>query len=206
MGMNRRRFLERTALSTSLAAGLGLAGCTGTGTPGGGSDTTTTTTTTTTTKKDSGDHPTTRVLSCPNVRDTDRHVCLNDDIGSPHLVRSKRAIPADGGTLTITLENRSDESYGLNPYAWHFHRETDSGWELVDEDRAYIEPWHQIDSGASLQWWVGSDRDAFDGVEGDGVILCAWDLEPGAHVWSVELMESGDDGDRFSVVVPFLVE
>lgn len=195
--MKRRRFLERTAASTGILASLGLAGCTGTGNPGGGGGTTTTTTTT-----DSGDHPTTRVLPCPNVRDTDRHVCLSDDIGSPHLTRSKREIPADGGELHITLENRSDQRYGLNPYAWHYHRETDSGWEHVDDDRAYIEPWYQIEPDDSMTWRVATDKDS-EGSDED-VIDCAWDLEPGVHVWSVELVEG--ESSRFAVVVPFLVE
>lgn len=196
--MQRRRFLELTAVSTAAVTGTALAGCTGSAGTGGDSETTTTTTTT----DGSGSDGTSEPLPCPNVREVDRHVCLSDDIGSPAVSRTEREIPADGGVTRITIENRSDGTYGLNPYAWHSHRETSSGdWELVDDDRAYIEPWHEMEPDSGMSWRIATDAD--DTGSNDDEINCALDLEAGTYVWSVELQDETED--RFAVVVPFRV-
>lgn len=213
--MQRRRFLELTALSATAATSTALAGCTGTGSggTGGDSETTTTTGTTTTTMNDdtttddtTTDDTTTDdsddSLPCPNVRDVDRHVCISDDVESPAVSRTEREISADGGVTRITIENRADSAYGLNPYAWHVHRQVSSGdWELVDDDRAYIEPWVQMKPDSGITWRVATDAD--NTGSNDDEIQCALDLDPGTYVWSVELQDQNED--RFAVVVPFRV-
>lgn len=203
--MDRRRFLELTAISATAATSIALAGCTGTAGTGGDGETTTTTTdttTTTTVNDDSDSDDTADPLPCPAVRDVDRHVCLSDDVESLAVRRTERAIPADGGVTRVTIENRSDGTYGLNPYAWHVHRETDSGeWELVDDDRAYIEPWVQLQPDSGITWRVATDAD--NTGANDDEIECALDLDAGTYVWSVELHDANED--RFAVVIPFRV-
>lgn len=195
--MQRRRFLELTAISTTAVTSTALAGCTSSVGTGGDSETTTTRTT-----DGSGSDGTSEPLPCPNVREVDRHVCISDDIGSPAVSRAEREIPADGGVTRITIENRSDGTYGLNPYAWHIHRETSSGdWELVDDDRAYIEPWHEMEPDSGMGWRIATDAD--DTGSNDDEINCALDLDAGTYVWSVELQDETED--RFAVVVPFRV-
>lgn len=194
--MHRRRFLELIALSTTTASSAGLAGCIASTRSAGDADTTTTT------PADSTPGDTTEPLPCPTVRDVDRHVCLSDDIGSPALARTEREIPTDGGVTHITVENRSDGPYGLNPYAWGIHTETPSGdWERVDHDRAYIEPWVRIESDSGLVWRVATDSD--DTGSNEDEFQCALDLDPGTYAWSVELHDATED--RFAVVVPFVV-
>lgn len=199
--MQRRRFLELTAISATAATSIVFAGCTGSAGTGGDSETTTTMnddTTTDDTTTDDSDDP----LPCPNVRDVDRHVCISDDIGSPAVRRTEREISADGGVTRITIENRGDGAYGLNPYEWHVHRETSSGdWELVDDDRAYIEPWVQIEPDSGITWRVATNAD--NTGSNDDEIECALDLDAGTYVWSVELQDHNEN--RFAVVVPFRV-
>ena len=197
--MQRRRFLELTALSSAVVTTTSLAGCTGSaGAGGGGGDGDPTTPTT----DDSGTHPTTAVLPCPDVRDVSTRVCPGDDGGPFSVDRSTRKIPADGGVLSITVTNTSDQTVGLNPYAWAVHRLDDKGhWQRVDE-RAHIEPWEELEPGASKEWRVASDAD----YETDGsAIACPVDLDPGTYGWTVELKPERTDG-RVAAAVGFYVE
>ena len=202
--MQRRRFLELTTLSVTAVASTATAGCTGSAGAGGDPGTTTTTTspTTSTTKEDSGPHNTTTVLPCPQVRDVSVHVCPGDDGGPISVDRSTRKIPADGGVLSITVTNTTDQTVGLNPYAWAVHRLDDKGhWQRVDE-RAHIEPWEELEPGARKEWRVASDAD----YETDGsAIACPVDLDPGTYGWTVELKPESRDG-RVAAAVGFYVE
>lgn len=197
--MRRRRFLELSALSATGVGSTTLAGCIGASGPGaGGSDTTTnpddqTTTPTTTMSPDT---------PCPQVRDVSMHVCPGDDGGPISVDRSASEMPADGGTIAITVTNTTDSTVGLNPYAWGVHRRPDTGdWERVDDDRAYIEPWQELAPGDSLTWVVASDEDH---QGGDNEITCALDLGPGTYGWTVELKREGAD-ERVAAAAGFVV-
>lgn len=194
--MQRRRFLELTAVSASGVASTALAGCTGSAGAGGGDGSTTTTTT-----EDSGSHNTTTVLPCPDTRDVSTHVCPGDDGGPFSLDRSAREMPADEGTITVTVTNTGDDTLGLNPYAWAVHRLKDDGhWERVDE-RAHIEPWQELPPGESIRWRIASDADY---KATGGAIGCSLDLEPGTYGWSVEL-NPGKNDERVAAAAGFYV-
>lgn len=193
--MQRRRFLRLTALSTASVASSALAGCTGAGAGAGGDGNTTTT-------DDSGDHPTTTTPGCPDVMDVSDVYCPGDD-GPVAVMRSATSIPADDGTLTITVENTSGGTLGLNPYAWGVYRLTDDGhWDRVDDDRAHIEPWQLLEPGDTRSWQVASDADQKS--TGDA-IGCALDLDPGDYGWAVELKPESTD-QRFAAGAGFFVE
>lgn len=194
--MKRRRFLELTALSATALTSTTLAGCTGSAGSGGGSGTTTTT-------DDSGDHPTTVVPGCPDVTAVSQVYCPGDADGPISVTRSARTMPAENGTITITVENTSDGKIGLNPYAWGVYRLTDDGhWDRVDDDRAHIEPWQILESGDTLRWRVASDAD-YEAT--GGAIGCSLDLEPGHFGWAVELKREGRN-EQFAAGAGFFVE
>jgi|GEM_PF-1820484 len=202
--MKRRRFLELTALSTTAVTSTALAGCTGARNDVGGTGPTTSTnaTSTTTTRADSGDHPTTSVPGCPDVLNVSEVYCPGDD-GPVSVTRSAKSMPTDGGSLTLTVENTSDGSIGLNPYAWGIYRLTNDGhWEREDDDRAHIEPWQELEPGGTLRWVVASDAD--QKPSGDA-IPCVLDLDPGNYGWAVEL-KPGDSSERIGAGAGFLVE
>lgn len=184
--MKRRRFLDLTAVSATSVVCTALAGCTGSAGSGGDPGTTTTST-----NSDSDSDETTTALPCPQVRDVSLHVCPGDDGGPISVDRSDHEMPADGGTITVTVTNTSDGGIGLNPYAWAVHRLNDDGhWKRVDDDRVHIEPWQELASGESIRWRIASDADY---KATGGAIGCSLDLEPGTYGWSIELKHGSKD-------------
>lgn len=193
--MQRRRFLHRSAIATSTLASAFLAGCTGAGGPGDPDPTP---------PDDGGSSPTPTDPPCPTVRDVPTHVCPGDD-GPVSVARSAPSIPADDGSLTVTVENTTSGRVGLNPYAWGIHRRTPDGdWARVDDDRAYIELWRELAPGDRVRWHVASDADSENAGTTGNAIAAALDLDPGTYAWSVTLLPDGAD-ERVAAVAGFHV-
>lgn len=169
---------RRTYLGLAAGAMAGLAGCTASALPG--PDPT----------------PTSSVGGCPDLVDADRSVCPGDTAGSLAVELSAETVSGDDWTLAVTVTNRATAPYGFNPYAWSVYRADEDGWDRVAPD-AHIEPWRELDPGASYTWQLS----ATEGAAGEADQRVFLDLDHGRHAFVITF----DGADRAAAVAPFTV-
>ncbi|MFC7199322.1 hypothetical protein [Halospeciosus flavus] len=163
--MRRRALL--TSAGTSLAVS-GLAGCTGNR---AGPDESGTTRTTAQTSTDT----TATAGAVASVGVPLRQVPespFSDDTGVERVVRTRSA-PASAplvldptattvslpeGSVTLSLTNRTDVQFALNPYGWSLWKHVDGTWFHVYPERWPV-PLHVLDPGGSHAWALTLDHD-----------------------------------------------
>ena len=168
---------RRTLLSLAAGTLAGLAGCTVRALPDGGSTPA-------------------PAPECPDLLDTDRTVCPHDAEEPLEVHRSAPSTAGPGWTLSVAVTNRAEEAYGCNPYAWSVFEHDDGRWERLAPD-AWIEPWTELEPGATYTWLLS-------GAEGDRagadqrIVL---DLAPGTYAFAIAL----EGPSRIAAVAPFEV-
>lgn len=156
--MHRRRFLGLVA-----GAAGAIAGCSARAFP----------------NPDVGGQPT-PASTCPAVVDIDRTVCPDDDAGPLGVEQSGTTVSGEGWSLVVTVENRSDDPIGTNPYAWSLFRRDGDRWRYVAPD-AHIEPWLELAPGGRYAWQLTAGGDGLDDVD-QRVFL---DLAAGTYAFAV---------------------
>jgi hypothetical protein len=214
MTVNRRTVLA--ALGTAVAS----AGCFGQGNPdpgngpADGNETQTTPTDTTTdtpTDTPPADGPFADV-ACPSFVDTERTICWHTRTADDPVVLEPGATTyePDGGTddvetIDFTLRNQSEQSFGLNPYAWQLHVLENGEWRKVAPDQ-WIEPWYTVAPGESRQWVLATEEHPTPG--GDDIVHVVQDLGSRTYAFSVHghLGTGGDEPTSVECVALFDVE
>jgi hypothetical protein len=194
--------VHRRTVLAALGAAAASAGCFGDGgsttdTPAGTPTETDTPTETATATPDGrfSDVP------CPSFTDTERTVCSHTDAGDAAVVLEPEAAayrPVAGNdtveTLRLTLRNRGESNFGLNPHAWQIHRREGDDWQRVAPDE-WIEPWYTVEPGETYDWILATERHPTPGGDDDTIHVME-PLEPGIHAFAVhgQLAPEGGDG------------
>jgi hypothetical protein len=107
-------------------------------------------------------------------------------------------------TVEFVLHNRSDDTFGLNPYAWTIHRRTEGGWERVAPD-ATPEPWLGIHGGGTYRWVLAVET--HPSPQGDERMDIVQDLDDGTYAFAVDgtFGDGPNSGTRVECVALFEV-
>jgi hypothetical protein len=130
-------------------------------------------------------------VECPSFADgVDRTVCWpnGDTDGETLYVDASSVVfePDTGDdeveTIEFVLHNASEESFGLNPYAWSLRRKTADGWSFVAPG-AHVEPWHTVESGGTYAWQLSVEKHPSPSDENAMVLV--QDLADGVYAFQV---------------------
>jgi len=152
-------------------------------------------------------------LACPSFTETDRTVCWHGRSGDAPVVLEPEDTafrPVDGNntieTFEFTLRNRSEEAFGLNPYAWQLQVHEDGEWTHVAPDE-WIEPWHTVEPGETFKWILATERHPTPGGADDKIHVIE-DLDPGTYAFAVHgnLGAEADDAESIECIARFAVE
>ncbi|MFB6136902.1 MAG: hypothetical protein ABEJ42_00990 [Halobacteriaceae archaeon] len=193
--MRRRPTLR--LLGSGLSA-AGLAGCVGLGTSSGNPSA----------------MPTSTAPSCPTIAEgVDRTVCAGDSPSDLPVVSDQRgtylvdpveesAVPGD---VVLTLENRADRRFVVDPKGWSLHRAGNGTLEQVavgggSDERARVRP------GGTYEWFlrrvdhpgaIPAENRTYDDIG---------ELDPGRYVFAVDGELGSGDPLRVECHAAFRIE
>lgn len=148
-------------------------------------------------------------VACPSFTETDRTVCWHTRPDDAPVVLEPETTAfepvADNQTVetvAFTLRNRSEQSFGLNPYAWQLQVRADDGWRRVAPDQ-WIEPWDTVAPGETWEWILATRQHPTPSEE--RVVRVFQDVDDGTYAFAVHgfLGEGTDDATGIECVALF---
>lgn len=105
---------------------------------------------------------------------------------TPVFVRPSRERVDLGGTLAVSLVNRSDRELFFGPYYWTVWREDEAGWTNVDDRRGVLDLGAAVPPGGAYTWTVQVTTDGDDDAEAapDRAVTRV-DFRPGLYCFGV---------------------
>ncbi|WP_128225268.1 hypothetical protein [Halobacteriaceae bacterium SHR40] len=99
-------------------------------------------------------------------------------------------------TMEFVLRNRTDESFGLNPYSWSIYEQIENEWSFVAPDE-YVEPWTEVASGETYTWQYSIHRHSAPMSEDTMAVV--QDLSSGIYAFQITGFGTLDGNDETNV-------